>query len=76
MGLPLVLLVCSRLHAVPGSRCMLYLAFFSGVRLAVLPFRALPYPGLVKEVVYPLLYVGLMAFGVVWTVRQNRRPES
>ena len=40
------------------------------------PFRALPYPGLVKEVVYPLLYVGLMVFGVVWTVRQNRRPES
>lgn len=76
IGLLAVLLICSRIRAVPGSRWLLYLSFFSGVRLAVLPFRALPYPGVVKEAVYPLLYAGLMVFGVVWTVRRNRRGAA
>ena len=72
IGLLLVLLICRKLQAEPGSRFMLYAAVFSAVRLLVLPLRALSYPGVIKDVLYPILYLTIIIIGTAWTVRRNR----
>ena len=70
--LPVVLLICRKTDAKPGSRFMLYAAFFSVVRLVVLPWRVLSYSDAVKNIFYPALYVAVIAAGIVWTLRNNR----
>lgn len=72
IGLLAVLLFCRKLQAEPGSRFMLYAAVFSAVRLLVLPYRALSYPGVIKDVLYPILYLAIIVIGMAWTVRRNR----
>ncbi len=64
LGIPLVLLL-RRKDAKAGTLFWLYCAWFSAMRLAILPFRALTYAGLVKDVIYPLLYGGLVVAGLV-----------
>ena len=72
VGLPLVVWLSRRLRLRPGAVFLLYGAWFSAVRLAVLPLRALTYPDVVKNVFYPLLYLLLTAFGIGMTIRRGR----
>ena len=71
IGLLLVLLICRKIHAEPGSKFMLYAAVFSAVRLFVLPFRVLTYPDVIKNILYPALYLAIIVIGVAWTIRRH-----
>ena len=70
-----VLLICRKIEAKPGTRFLLYAAFFSAMRLLVLPLRSLPYPGVVTKVLYPGLYLAIILIGIVWAVKNNRRDS-
>ena len=70
-----VLLICRKIEAKPGTRFLLYAAFFSAMRLLVLPLRSLPYPGVVTKVLYPGLYQAIILIGIVWAVKNNRRDS-
>ena len=76
LGLPLAAALVRRFHLRQGALFLLYSAWFSAVRLAVLPLRALTYPDAVKNVVYPLVYLGIMVFGVVLTLRRGRQDSG
>ena len=54
-----------------GSRFLLYGAWFSAMRFAILPLRSLPYDDFVKHSVYPALYLSLTALGVAALIRKN-----
>ena len=56
-GLLAVVLICRKYDLPSGSRFLFYAAVFSGVRLLVLPLRALPYTETVRNVLYPGLYL-------------------
>ncbi len=74
-GIPLCLLVIRKVRAGTGGRFVLYAVWFCILRLIVLPFRALPYPLLVRNVFYPALYYVLIVLGIflfVWICRQEK----
>lgn len=73
LGLPLIYRLCRRLHLRQGALFLLYAAWFSAVRLAILPLRALPYRAAVKTIVYPLLYLLVIAAGIGMTILRGRR---
>ncbi len=75
LGLPLVVLLVRRLHLRHGATFLLYSAWFSAVRLAVLPLRALTYPDAVKNIVYPLIYLIIIICGITLTLRRGRQTE-
>ena len=56
-GLLAVVLICRKYDLPSGSRFLFCAAVFSGVRLLVLPLRALPYTETVRNVLYPGLYL-------------------
>ena len=66
-----VLLICRKIEAKPGTRFLLYAAFFSAMRLLVLPLRSLPYPGVVTKVLYPGLYLAVIAVGIAGAFALN-----
>lgn len=76
VGIPVVILICRRLKLKDGSLFLLYGAWFSAVRLAVLPLRVFTYADGVKEICYPLLYGALILLGIVFTMIINRRPRA
>ena len=57
----------------PGSRFLLYGAWFSASRLAILPLRSLPYDDIIKNTIYPALYLSLAILGVAALVITNRK---
>ncbi len=74
-GIPLCLAIVKKTRAGAGGRFLLYGVWFSIMRLAVLPFRALPYSLLVRNIVYPAIYYVLIVIGVflfVWVCRKER----
>jgi len=71
LGLIPALLIGRKLKS--GSAFLLYGAWFSAARLAILPLRSLPYTGLVKSVVYPALYIALAALGVSALILLNKK---
>lgn len=74
VGIALVYLAGKRLCRKDGDRFFLYGAWFSAVRLAVLPFRVLQYVSGVKEAAYPALYVGIIACCIwrLWPTASRR----
>ena len=76
LGLPLILLLVRHFRARQGTAFFLYAAWFSAVRLMVLPLRALSYAGAVKTVIYPLLYLSVILLGVIIPIWQRRRASK
>lgn len=48
-----------------GAAFLLYGMWFSGMRLAILPLRSLPYPSIVSHIFYPVFYILLIIIGLV-----------
>ncbi len=69
LGLAPALWFYLRGKAPPGTSFLLYGVWFSAMRLAILPLRGLPYPDIVTKLVYPLIYAGTAAAGVVALLR-------
>ena len=63
IGIPVCLSVARRFRLPAGGRFLCYEIWFCTMRLLVLPLRSLPYPPVVKTLIYPALYLGLMAGG-------------
>ena len=82
VGLPLAVWLSRCLCLRPGAVFLLYGAWFSAVRLAVLPLRTLTYPDVVRNIFYPLLYLSLTILGIgmaIWRGRatvQNTDPGA
>ena len=78
LGLAPALVFGRRLKS--GSSFLLYGAWFSAARFAILPLRSLPYPEIVKHVVYPALYLALTALGaaalILINTTRTRRLEN
>lgn len=62
-GIPVCLSLVRRFRLPAGARFLIYEIWFCAMRLLVLPLRSLPYPPAVKTVLYPALYLILMAGG-------------
>ncbi|NLT41016.1 MAG: prolipoprotein diacylglyceryl transferase [Clostridiales bacterium] len=71
LGLPLMFWLVKRLRLRQGAFFLLYAAWFSAVRLAMLPLRALTYPDIIKTIIYPLLYVTIILLGIITTLRRE-----
>jgi len=52
---------------------LLYGAWFSLMRLVILPLRSLPYSDIIKNAAYPALYLTLTALAVIAIIIINRR---
>ena len=76
LGLPLAVLLCKGLRLRQGALFLLYSAWFSAVRLAVLPLRVLPYSKAVKTVVYPFIYLLVTAVGIGLTAARGRQKVN
>lgn len=76
IGIPLTLWAVKRFHLPAGGRFLCYGVWFSAMRLAVLPLRALRYPVWVKWGVYPVLYLALIVTGAVLLARRSPRGET
>ena len=72
LGLLLVFWLVKRMRLQQGTFFLLYAAWFSAVRLAVLPLRALAYPDIIKNVVYPLVYVIVILLSIAIVLRRGR----
>ena len=72
-GLAAVVLVTAKPGKIPGMRFLWYAGVFSAVRLAVLPLRALSYPPVVKSVLYPALYLCIIAASAVGICMLKKR---
>lgn len=75
-GLPVILCLCKRFRLRDGAAFLLYAAWFSAVRLAVLPLRALTYPDTVRNIIYPAIYLGIVVSGVMAALLRGRRRET
>ncbi len=71
-GLPFAVLLAKRLRLRQGAFFLVYAAWFSLVRLAVLPLRVLPYPDYIEKICYPLLYAGLAAVCTAVLLQRER----
>jgi len=58
-----------------GSGFLLYGAWFSVMRFAILPLRSLSYPDIVKNAVYPALYLALAALGAAALILINKKES-
>lgn len=72
LGLPLCAWLSKKWKLPDGGLFLLYGTWFCLMRLAVLPLRSLNYPDVVKNVVYPLLYLLLSALGIFLLLRMRR----
>lgn len=76
IGLPIVFRLADKYDWPPGGRFLAYSAWFSIMRLIVLPFRKLPYPDLVVRLIYPLVYAGLAVAGIYLLVKRKKQQEK
>ena len=75
IGVPLAILLAKKLKLHDGARFLIYGTWFCAVRLAVLPLRELSYGDAVTKIVYPAIYLALIALGIVLlAVRERKRP--
>ena len=72
-GIPLALWAAKRFSLPAGGRFLVYGVWFSAVRLAVLPLRALRYPGWVRWGLYPAVYLAIIAGGLLLLGRARRK---
>jgi len=75
VGLAVILPIARRLKLAEGSAALIYAAWFSAARWAVLPFRNLPYSAAVTAVFYPALY-GSVILVCAWLFYRRHRKES
>lgn len=47
-----------------GAAFLLYVVWFSTMRLMILPLRSLPYPYIVVKLIYPLVYISFIIIGI------------
>lgn len=64
-GLAAVAVVSRKYFKLPGMRFLCYAGIFSAMRLLVFPLRALSYPPVVKNILYPGLYLCVIAASAV-----------
>lgn len=79
LGVPLCLLIVKKTRAEDGGLFFSYGVWFCVMRLAVHPFRELPYSLVVTNIFYPVLYYVLLVVGVflfVWSCRKGRARET
>ena len=76
VGLPLIIWLCRHFRMRDGALFLLYGAWFSAVRLAVLPLRALTYSSVVKTVIYPFIYLLFCLCGIVLALLRGRQRET
>ncbi len=76
VGILLCSLLLKKRNAPPGRRAFLYGIWFCAMRLAVLPLRALPYSAAVKTILYPAIYLLLIALGVFLLIRTAGKRSS
>ena len=65
LGLAPILWFYFRRRLPHGAAFLLYGMWFSGMRLAILPLRSLPYPSIVSHIFYPVFYILLIIIGLV-----------
>ena len=76
IGIPLCILLVKKCRAGKGGLFFIYGAWFSAMRLAVLPLRSLNYPDVVKKIIYPAIYLILVAAGIFLFVRACRQRSN
>lgn len=77
-GIIIALWTAKRLELKEGGTFLIYVAWFSAVRLAVLPLRALTYSNEIKLIAYPMLYLLLIvgSLGLIMNRRSNELKQS
>jgi phosphatidylglycerol:prolipoprotein diacylglycerol transferase len=65
LGLALIVWLYFRQRLPHGAAFLLYGIWFSGMRLAILPLRSLPYPTIISRIFYPVFYVFLIITGLM-----------
>ena len=76
IGIPICLFVIKKTRPGSGALFALYGAWFCLIRLAVLPLRSLPYPDIIKNIIYPALYVLLAAAGIFMFLRMRAKARA
>lgn len=78
LGLCVAVVAGKRLGGVAGVRFLCYAGIFSLVRLLVLPLRVFSYPPAVKSVLYPALYLGVIAVSIagIWMLLRARDTRN
>ncbi len=76
VSIPLALRAVRRFSLPAGGRFLTYGVLFSAVRLCVLPFRSLRYPAFVRYGLYPVLYLSLIAAGILLLRRMLRAKRQ
>lgn len=71
IGILILIWVFRKIRFRDGTFFLLYAAWFSAVRLAVLPLRALPYSNFIMLRAYPVLYLAFILVGVSAAVYLN-----
>jgi len=61
---------------ISGSKFLLYGAWFSAMRFAILPLRSLPYDDFVIRAFYPALYLTLTVLGAAALILINKKEFS
>ena len=69
-------LLAKRWKLSDGGLFLLYGVWFCLMRLAVLPLRSLSYPAVVRNVIYPALYLALSALGIALLLWQQKKADS
>jgi phosphatidylglycerol:prolipoprotein diacylglycerol transferase len=72
LGLAPALWLFFRKKAPPGTAFLVYGIWFTAIRWAILPLRALPYPEAVLSVAYPVLYGLLLLTAAIILLRRVR----
>lgn len=76
LGLIPAFLVNKRHKFSAGTSFLVYAIWFTAMRLAILPFRSLPYSDGMIKLFYPLLYGLLIFAGVLMLWRINRKTTA
>lgn len=75
-GMAIAAAVTGKKNKIPGMRFFCYAGLFSLMRLAVLPLRALAYSAAVKNVLYPALYLCVIAASAVGMYLLKKRSRG
>ena len=76
VGLAAVVVVTGKLKSVSGTRFLGYACVFSAMRLLILPLRALTYPSVIKNIIYPAVYILIIIAGVAGMIALKKRADN
>ncbi len=76
LGLVPTLWIYFKGKAPSGTSFLFYGIWFSAMRLAILPFRNLPYPDIVTKTIYPLLYASSIMIGIVLLILLQKKHNK